>query len=656
MLEPAAIFLVSGALVIASILASRVSDKLGVPALLVFLCIGMLAGSDGPGGLHFNDPEVASMLGTVALAFILFSGGLDTNWRIVRPVLGRGIVLSTLGVVLTAALVGVFAWGVLGFNLLTGLLLGAIISSTDAAAVFSVLRGRGVGLKGNLKPLLELESGSNDPMAIFLTLGVTQLIMMPDYYWPLLIPAFILNMAGGALVGLGTGKLAAFLINRVRLEYEGLYPVLTLSLVLVTFGAAEFIQGNGFLAVYICGIVLSASDFAHKRSVNKFHDGIAWLMQIAMFLALGLLVFPTELPEVAPNAIMVALFLMFVARPIAVFIGLFWSPFSMREQLFVAWTGLRGAVPIVLATFPMMAGYENSNLVFNVVFFIVLTSVLVQGTLLMPVARWLKVDNPMASRPAFSLEIERQGLVQGETREIEILPNMAVVGRAIADLGIPRDVLILLIGRGDGFVMARGDTVLEPYDNLLMLGKPEGMREAMSVLENPPRPRRIEAVESDPLEALPYTTDEKFLSKQVVVVGYGRVGRRICKALSDRNIPFVVADENRDIVEKLREEGLAAVLGDASNPMVLAQAHVARAAILIIATPDTMKVREMARVARALNPNIEIIVRSHSEMEATLLEQEQTGRVFLDEKELAESMVHYVTTAFRKRREADKGS
>jgi cell volume regulation protein A len=448
MFPPSIILLATGFLVLASILASRVSSRIGVPALIVFLCIGMLAGSDGPGGIHFDNARMANLVGTLALAFILFSGGLDTNWRIVRPVAARGFILSTFGVAITAGLVGVFAWAALGFNILTAMLLGSIISSTDAAAVFSVLRARGVGLKGQLKPLLEFESGSNDPMAVFLTLGITQLLMLPDFTWPQLVPAFLLNMFCGVMVGFAAGKFAAFLLNRVHLEYEGLYPVLSMSLVLLTFGAAEYLQGNGFLAVYLCGIIMNGADFTFKRSVVKFHDGLAWLMQIIMFLALGLLVFPSQLPAIAAKALLVALFLMLVARPAAVAIGLWGSAFLWRERLLVAWTGLRGAVPIVLATFPLMAGYEHSDMVFNVVFFTVLTSVLVQGTFLMPVARWLKVDEPLASRPTYSLEIERGGQAQGETREIEILPNMAAAGRTIADLIIPPDVLILLIGRG----------------------------------------------------------------------------------------------------------------------------------------------------------------------------------------------------------------
>ena len=642
MLPPSLILLTAGVLVLASVLASRISDKFGVPSLILFLGIGMLAGSDGPGGIQFDNAWAANLVGTFALAFILFAGGLDTNWRIIRPVLARGAVLSTLGVLLTAGLVGFFAWGVVGFKLSTGLLLGAIISSTDAAAVFSILRARGVGLRGQLKPLLELESGSNDPMAVFLTLGMTQALTVPDFAWPQLLPAFVLNMTCGLAMGLAIGKLAGYLFNRIHLENEGLYPVFSMSLVLLAFGATEYLAGNGFLAVYLCGIMMNGSDFAHKRSVMRFHDGLAWLMQILMFLVLGLLVFPSHLPAIALSALAIALFLMLVARPVAVAVGLWGSAFSRREQTLIAWTGLRGAVPIVLATFPLMAGYENSDVVFNVVFFTVLTSVLIQGTLLMPVARWLKVDEPMASRPRFSIEIERAGQAQGETREIEILPNMAAVGHTIVDLGIPPDVLILLIGRGDGSVVPRGSTRIEPYDTLLMLGNPAALRKAEAAILSPPkRAREIQALD-DPLATLPMSTDEKYLAKQVVVVGYGRVGRRICAALEARGIPFVVTDQNREIVEELRARNVPAVAGDASDPLVLTQAHIARAAILVIATPDTLKAGKMIEIAYTLNPDIEIMVRTQSEMEARLLEQGQKGQVFLAEHELADNIVRHV--------------
>lgn len=629
-------------MVFTCIVASRFLDRLGIPALLVFLCVGMLAGSDGPGGIHFDDASLANLVGTLALACILFAGGLGTNWRVIRPVAGRGLVLSTLGVAITALLVGLFAWAVLGLPLVPSLLLGSIISSTDAAAVFSVLRGRGVGLKGNLKPLLELESGSNDPLAIFLTLGLTSLLTDSSFQWYALIPGFFINMIGGAVVGVVTGKLARLLFDRIRLDYEGLYPVLSMSLVLLTFGATEYIKGNGFLAVYLCGIMLNGTNFTHKRFVLKFHDGLAWLMQITMFLVLGLLVYPSQLPSVAFPALAVASFLMFVARPVAIALGLWKSEFDMRERLLVAWTGLRGAVPIVLATFPLMAGYENSNMIFNVVFFTVLTSVLIQGTLLMPVARLLKVDEPLASRPSYSLEIERHGQAQGETREVEILPNMRAVGKTIADLGIPPDVLILLIGRGDGFVVPRGQTRIEPYDTLLMLGDDASLRAAHEIVLSPPSvPPRIQESE-DPLAALPLTTDEKYLSKQVVLVGFGRVGRRIGAALEARGVPHIVVDQNREIVENLRRKGRPAVIGDASSPMVLAQAHILRAAMLVIAVPDTLKARQMIDHARRINPGVQVVIRTHSEMEATLLRNEEAGKVFLGEEELATSIARHV--------------
>jgi len=642
-IDPTIALLVTGFLVLASVLASRASDRIGVPAVLIFLGVGMLAGSDGIGRIPFDNAEIANLVGTVALAFILFSGGLDTNWRYIRPVLVRGTLLSTGGVVMTAGLVGLFVWLVLGLPLLTSLLIGAIISSTDAAAVFSVLRGRGVALKGKLKPLLELESGSNDPLAIFLTLGLTQLLVVPDFNGWILVPALFVNMGAGVAVGFLIGKAAGYLFNRIRLDYEGLYPVLSLSLVLLTFGATELVMGNGFLAVYVCGIMLNGTNFTHKRFVLKFHDGLAWLMQILMFLVLGMLVFPSQLPAIAPKALMVAGFLMFVARPVAVYLALWGSDFTKQERTLAAWTGLRGAVPIVLATFPLMAGYTHSDMIFNMVFFTVLTSVLVQGTLLMPVARLLRVDEPLQARPEYSLEIERHGLPQGETREVEILPDMDAVGKTIADLEIPPDVLVLLIGRGENFVVPRGQTHIEAYDTLLMLGDQKALQTAHDVIVTPPTAsrRKIEA-KLDPLSVLPMTTDQRFLSKQVVIIGYGRVGRRIAGYLSKSGVPYVVVDENRSLVEDLRRKEIPAVLGDATRDIILAQAHVAKAHMLIIATPDTLKVREIVDVARALNPRIHVVIRSHSEMEAHLLEQEKAGRVFLGEHELAANIYEYV--------------
>lgn len=644
--QPSIILLVAGFLVLASVIASRVSDRFGVPALIVFLCVGMLAGSDGPGGIHFDNAAVSNFVGTLALAFILFSGGIDTNWRMVRPVAGRGAILSTFGVAITAGLLGLFAWKVLGLDPVAGLLLGSIVSSTDAAAVFAVLRSRGVGLKGQLKPLLEFESGSNDPMAVFLTVAMTQLLTQPSFDWTDLFPNLLWNMGFGVAVGLVAGRLTSGLLNRMRLDQEGLYPVLSISIVLLTFGTAESIRGNGYLAVYVCGIMLNSSEFVHKRYVVKFHDGLAWLMQILLFIVLGLLVLPSQLPIVALEALAAAAFLMFVARPAAVAIGLWGSALSWRERALVAWTGLRGAVPIVFATYPMLAGYENSGFIFNIVFFIVVTSVVIQGTLLMPVARLLKVDEPLVSPPKYSLEIERMGQAQGETREVEVLPRMYAVGRSVADIGIPPDVLILLIGRGNGYVVPRGQTIIEPYDTLLLIGEPAALRRAVDMLVSPTVPMRRVVQMEDPLAQLPANTDAKYLSRHVVVVGHGRVGRRICETLANHSVPFVAVDQNREIVEDLRARGFAAVLGDASVPMVLVQAHIARAAVLVIATPDTLRAQRMIEIARRLNAEIEIVARAYSEMEASILRQEQC-KVFMWEEELADGMSKYLVDRFR---------
>lgn len=379
-------------LLLLSVVGSLASARTGVPALILFLVIGMMAGSDGPGGIQFDYPGVAQSLGVLALSFILFAGGYDTDWERTRPIVWKAVPLSTLGVVVTALLVGWFANLVLGFSWLEGLLLGSIVSSTDAAAVFAVLRSRGIRLRGHLKELLELESGSNDPMAVFLTTGMIGLLQDASRSWGDLIVMFLIQMTVGTIMGYGLGRVMVAIVDRIRLEYGGLYAVLSLSLVLFTYGITASAGGNGFLAVYLAGIHMGNSKFRHKRSLKGFHEGLAWLMQILMFLTLGLQVFPSHLVPVLGAGLLLSVFLMVIARPVATF-GLLWfSGMSIREQALVAWVGLRGAVPIILATFPLVAGLPQADLIFHLVFFIVLTSVLLQGTSIPLVARWLGVD------------------------------------------------------------------------------------------------------------------------------------------------------------------------------------------------------------------------------------------------------------------------
>lgn len=477
------ILLAVSILLFLSVMASKASAKLGVPALLLFLLLGMLAGSEGPGGIYFDNAAWAQSVGVVALVLILFSGGLDTEWSSLQRVIWPGLALSTVGVLITTLLVGVFAKLLLGFSLLEGLLLGSIVSSTDAAAVFSVLRTSGVGLKGRARPLLELESGSNDPMAVFLTTGIIG-IMTGTETGPLsLVPTFIQQMAVGAAVGYGIGRLVIVLLNRLRLEIEGLYPVLTLSLVLLTYGGTAALGGNGFLAVYIAGLVMGKGDFIHKRSVMRFHDGLAWLMQIAMFLTLGLLVFPSHLLPVAGAGLLVSAFLILAARPISVFVALAFSRFKLNEKTMISWVGLRGAVPIVLATFPLLARLPKAEMLFDLVFFIVLTSILLQGTSIPLFARWLRLDAPPADKPHYPLELESGAGLQSDLVSVEV-PNLSPVkGKQVVDVGFPRGALIVLIGRGDSFIVAKGGTVILPQDRLLMLADEKDLAETRRILQ-----------------------------------------------------------------------------------------------------------------------------------------------------------------------------
>lgn len=461
------VMLAAAVLLLASVVASKASGRFGVPALLVFLAVGMLAGSDGPGGIEFDYPRAAQSLGIVALALILFAGGLDMRWPSVRPILRESLLLSTLGVALTAILVALCSQLALGFTFSEGMLLGAIVSATDAAAVFGILRSRNVALPSRVKSLLEFESGSNDPMAVFLTVGMIAFISAPGFGPARFGLMFVQQMALGGAAGYGMGKLTAVLVNRLNLEYEGLYPVLTLASVMLTYGLAAVVGGNGFLAVYISAMVLGNSDFLHKRSLIRFHDGMAWLMQIAMFLTLGLQVFPSRLFSVTAPGLAIALFLMFVARPVSVLLLLLGSALNWRERLLVSWVGLRGAAPIVLATFPLLAGISKAGVIFDVVFFIVLTSALIQGASIGWVAARLGfVSGPEASH------VDPLDLVSSGDREIVEIPIGAgspAADRRVMDLSLPPNTLVLLVDRAGTHVIPRGGTTLRQGDHVLVL-------------------------------------------------------------------------------------------------------------------------------------------------------------------------------------------
>ncbi|MBX2929429.1 MAG: potassium/proton antiporter [Saprospiraceae bacterium] len=478
------ILLVGSILLFISIVVGKTSYRFGVPTLVLFLAIGMLAGSDGIGGIRFDDPKAAQFIGIVSLNFILFSGGLDTNWSYVKPILWQGLTLSTLGVVLTAVSLGVFVWYITDFTIYESLLLGSIVSSTDAAAVFSILRSKSLALKANLRPTLELESGSNDPMAYVLTIAFLGLVVNQNLSIYSLIPLFFQQMILGGLAGFLFGRLSKIIINRIKLDFEGLYPVLVIALMFVTFSATDFVGGNGFLAVYICAVYLGNQDLIHKKTILKMFDGLAWLMQIVLFLTLGLLVYPTQIIPVIGIGLLISLFLIFVARPLSVFISLL--PFKMknRRRFYISWVGLRGAVPIVFATYPLLAGIEKANMIFNVVFFISLTSVLIQGTTLTLLAKWLHVALPekvkrLAPTDAFLSEHPKTVM-----QEIEISSDAFAAGKKIVDLGFPKTAIIAMIKRGNKYITPNGSTVIAENDVLIVLSDTqEGISKVQDCLQ-----------------------------------------------------------------------------------------------------------------------------------------------------------------------------
>jgi len=463
------ILLVGSLLLFVSVVVGKTSYRFGVPTLLLFLAIGMLAGTDGIGGIIFDNPSVAQFIGIVSLNFILFSGGLDTNWTSVKPILREGIVLSTLGVLLTAVSLGTFVWLVTDFTIYESMLLGSIVSSTDAAAVFSILRSKSLALRTNLRPTLELESGSNDPMAYVLTIAFLTLVVNQDQGIASVIPLFFQQMIIGGIAGFGFGKLSKIIINRIKLDFEGLYPVLVIALMFTTFSATDFVGGNGFLAIYICAVYLGNQELIHKKTILKMFDGLAWLMQIVLFLTLGLLVFPSQVFPYMGIGLLISVFLIVVARPLGVFISLVFFKMKLRRRFYISWVGLRGAVPIVFATYPLLAGIEKANMIFNIVFFISVTSILIQGTTLSIVAKWLHVAIPEQAKPISEFDKLILDLPKSSLQEFEILPDYHAVKKRIIDLSFPNSAFIIMIKRNGKYIRPGGSTEIEAYDTLMVL-------------------------------------------------------------------------------------------------------------------------------------------------------------------------------------------
>ncbi len=476
------LLLSSAILIILSIAFAKLFQNLGLPTLILFLALGMLAGSEGIGGIYFDDASIAQSIGIIALIFILFSGGLDTNISDVKPVFIPALSLATIGVFLSAIIVGSIAAFVLDIDIKYGLLLGAIVSSTDAAAVFNVLRTKNVNLKKNLKPLLELESGSNDPMAIFLTIGLIQLISEPSTGFGTLMWLFIKQFGLGIIVGLSMGRLIVYLLNKIKFDYDGIYPVLFLGYAGMVYSFTNIIGGSGFLAVYLAGLTIGNREFLHKKSLKRFFDGLAWLSQIGMFLTLGLLVFPSHILAVTSAGLILSAVLMLIARPVSVFVSLLFTNINVKEKLFTSWVGLRGAVPIILATFPLLAGVEYADLIFSIVFFIVLTSALLQGWSLSFAAKVLKVDAPMIRKVRSPIEFESAPNDTNDLYDFLISENTALVNKTIVEIGFPKESLVVLINRNEQYIVPTGGTIIEAGDVLLILTNKKTIEEVKRIV------------------------------------------------------------------------------------------------------------------------------------------------------------------------------
>lgn len=462
-------------MLIVGVFTTKFSARLGLPSLVLFLFVGMLLNEF----VYFENVELTQMIGVMALIIILFEGGSQTKWNNIRPVVAPAGALATIGVLLTSAIIGLAAVYILNLTMLEGMMFGAIVGSTDAAAVFSVLGSKNINKR--LTATLEAESGSNDPMAVFLTVTLITMNQVPDYSIWTAIGSFFVQMGFGLVFGLVFGRLSVLLINKISLDVSGMYPLLALGHAILTYGVTDYLGGSGFLAVYVMGILVGNSELMHKFSILRFNEGFAWMMQIIMFIFLGMLVFPSDLIEVSWQGILLAIILMFVARPVATVICMIFFKYNVKEQIFLSWTGLKGAVPIVLATYPIVADVENAYVIFNAVFFVVLISALVQGSTLSPLASKLGLTEEGSDFDPSGFEMINLGNTNSEIIKLPIGKAAPVVHSRLTDITLPSDTLVIGIVRDEDLITAGGTTSIKAGDTLFVLSEKEKRHQVREV-------------------------------------------------------------------------------------------------------------------------------------------------------------------------------
>ena len=471
------ILLIGSILLFVSVIVGKTGYKFGVPALLLFLIVGMIFGSDGL-GLQFHNADEAQFIGMVALSIILFSGGMDTKYSDISPILSPGIVLSTVGVLLTAMFTGIFIWWISGmswsnisFPIVTSLLLAATMSSTDSASVFAILRSQNINLRDNLRPMLELESGSNDPMAYMLTVVLIQLVQASNMNCGEIALSFAIQFVVGGAIGYVSGRAAVFMLNKLNIDNQALYPILLLAFVFFTFSITDLIYGNGYLAVYIAGMIVGNSRIKYRKEIVTFMDGLTWLFQIIMFLCLGLLVNPHEMLDIAVVASLIGIFMIFIGRPLSIFLCLLpFKKITSKSRLLVSWVGLRGAVPIIFATYPVVAGIEGADVIFNIVFFITILSLVIQGTTISFVANKLGLSMP-CERKGNEFGVELPEEINTNLSDMVITENDIENGDTLKDMSLPRGTLVMIVKREDEYIIPNGSLKLHIGDRLLLMSE-----------------------------------------------------------------------------------------------------------------------------------------------------------------------------------------
>lgn len=460
------VMIICGLVLLMCITSTKILYRFGVPILLVFIVFGMLFGPDGLVGIEFNDYQLASKISTVALIFIMFYGGFGTNWEMAKPVAIQSVFLSTLGVIFTAGLTGLFCFFVFKTTLLEGLLIGSIVGSTDAASVFAILRSQKLNLRGSIASMLELESGSNDPCAYMLTVIILGLMSGNGY--SNILPMVLNQVIVGVVISVVLAKLSVFLLRHAKFEIEGFYPIFITAIAVLSYSLSEYFSGNGYLSVYITGIIIGNSKIPHKKSIFQFFDGISWIMQIMLFFLLGLIAFPSKIPSVMIKGISISIFMIFVARPVAIFSILYWFKVPLKEKVFISWVGIRGAASIVFAIFAGTYGVTINNDIFHIIFFIALFSVAVQGTIIPRMAKRLDlIDNEESVLRTFNDYKEDKS-----TRLIEftIDEHNAIANKTIMDANIPEDILVVMIKRDGDVFVPNGSTEILPKDILVLSG------------------------------------------------------------------------------------------------------------------------------------------------------------------------------------------